>query len=420
MPKEPASISKVFHVVRRFVREEWGGTESVVYNLSSEFERKGILSPILTTDMLSSPGDEKFGRVLIKRFSYVFPWFGLDSNARKQLELKGGSPLSLGLFKFLKRQSGVSIVHTHTEHRLGGMARTIARLKKIPYVVTLHGGYLTLPEDQARLMKKPFEGKIEWGKFFGALLGSRRVLKDADAIICVGKDEYELIKKQYPEKEVIYQNNGVSIDFFESGDGQNFREEFSIPKDSKIILNVSRIDPQKNQLLLVKTFAKMSALDPSLRLVLIGPVTVEEYLCQIEDEIRKYDLKDKILLIEGLKPDDKLLAAAYKAADVFVLPSKHEPFGIVILEAWAAGTPVVAANVGGIPGFTDDGRDILLFNDDDEDELKAKISLLLSDESRRSEIMSNAAKSVQNYDWSIIADETLELYQKLIEKKSQK
>ena len=78
----------------------------------------------------------------------------------------------------------------------------------------------------------------------------------------------------------------------------------------------------------------------------MGSVTVEDYLRQIEKEIHKHDLKDKVILIEGFKPDDRCLADAYMAADVFVLPSRHEPFGIVILEAWAAGVPVVAANVG--------------------------------------------------------------------------
>lgn len=418
MHKNYKSVSKVFHVARRFVKEAWGGTESVVYNLSDQLEKKGICSPILTTDMLSKPGDENLGKVLVKRFSYVFPWFGLDSYAKKQLEYKGGSPLSLGLFKFLKKQNDVSIIHTHVEHRLGGMARTVARLKKVPYVVNLHGGHLTLPQEQADLMKKPFAGKIEWGKVFGALLGSRRVLEDADAIICVGKDEYELVKKRFPEKEVICQNNGVSTDFFKSGDGRAFKKKFSICEDSKVILNVSRIDPQKNQLLLVKAFAKLSQGDPLLRLVLVGSVTVEDYLRQIEKEIHKHDLKDKVILIEGFKPDDKCLADAYMAADVFVLPSRHEPFGIVILEAWAAGVPVVAANVGGISGFTHDEDDILLFQNNDEEELCSKIKLILLNNVKCSALVDQASKEVLKYDWSIIADQTLELYQRLIDKKS--
>ncbi|MCM8530224.1 MAG: glycosyltransferase family 4 protein [Lentisphaeraceae bacterium] len=418
--KNQLDISQVCHVVRRFVKEEWGGTESVVYNLASQYESKNISSPILSTNMLSSSSQESMGAVDVRRFPYVFPWLGLSAVAKKQLELKGGSPLSLSLLRYLKKLTAVSIIHTHTEHRLGGIARTVARWKKIPYVVSLHGGCLTLPEEQIEVMKKPFENKFEWGKIFGALLGSRKVLQDADAIICVGRDEFGLMKKRFPNKEVVYQPNGVSSKFFENGKGDDFREKYGVAGSTEVFLCVSRIDQQKNQLLLLEAFADYQQKKSDSQLILIGPITIQTYHQDLLDRAQELGVIDKLLILPGFKPDDVMLANAYTAADTFVLPSRHEPFGIVILEAWAAGTPVIAANVGGISGFSEHGKDILLFKDNDKEDLLQCMTQVSENKDLASKLKENATVKVKNYDWSNIAEQTLDLYRRLIKNKMKK
>ena len=184
-----AELKKVVHVVRRFVPEKWGGTESVVFNLARELIRQGINSKVFCTDMFSMPGRSCLEAVPVQRFRYVFPWLGLSGAAKAKLRLKGGSPLALGLFFGLLKENDLSLIHTHVQHRLGGMARTAAKLRGIPFVVEVHGGHFTLPSEQVNKMTEPFRSTLEWGKAFGFLFGARRVLKDADAIICVGADE---------------------------------------------------------------------------------------------------------------------------------------------------------------------------------------------------------------------------------------
>ena len=86
-------LKKVIHVMRRFVPEKWGGTESVVFNLANEFAHEEIESPVFCTDMFATPGTQDYKGVPVKRFRYVFPWFGLSGTAKDKLRLKGGSPL---------------------------------------------------------------------------------------------------------------------------------------------------------------------------------------------------------------------------------------------------------------------------------------------------------------------------------------
>jgi glycosyltransferase involved in cell wall biosynthesis len=411
-PGGPASSfsGKVAHVMRRFVPDKWGGTESVVFNLAQAFIRNGMESPVFCTDMFSHPGLEPFDGVPINRFRYVFPWLFLGEAARAKLRLKGGSPLSFALFRALLREPGLTVIHAHAQHRLGGIARTAARWRGIPYVVSIHGGYLTLPEEQSRQMQDPFRGKPEWGKLFGWLLGARRVLEDADAILCVGRDEHEHMRRRYGDK-AHYVPNGVSTDRFRTADAAAFRNHAGLRPGEKLALCVSRIDYQKNQLLLVRAFARFAATRPEWKLALIGAVTVEDYRDRILAEIEKAGLGGRVLLIPGFPPDDPLLPSAYKAADVFVLPTVHEPFGIVILEAWAAGVPVVASRVGGIPGFTHDGQDILLFEKDNEEELLERLVRLAGDATLGARLSAQASREVVRYDWAAVARQVGAIYE---------
>ncbi len=402
-------ITKVAHVMRRVNLKKWGGTESVVFNLAREYEKAGLETPVFCTDMFAAPGCEKIGTIPVYRFPYVFPWWGLSEEAKAKLRLKGGSPLSLSLFRALLGEPRLSLIHTHVQHRLGGIARTVARLRGIPYVVSIHGGYLTLPKEQADKMGDPFRGKIEWGKLFGLLLGARRVLDDADAIMCVGQDEHEEMRRKYPDKS-HYMPNGVQTALFREASPDLFRRQYGLGPDEPFVLCVSRLDYQKNQLLLVRAFKKFAADHPAWKLVLVGPATVEQYRDQIVAEVREAGLESRVILIPGFQPDDPLLPSVYKAASLFVLPTVHEPFGIVILEAWAAGVPVVATRIGGIPGFTHDGQDILLFEKDDADELLRHMNLLAGDPGLRRRLAAVAETEVKRYDWSTIARRMRDVY----------
>ena len=94
------------------------------------------------------------------------------------MDKKGGNLLSLSLFTHLLRVPDVRLFHAHALKRLGGEVRTVARLRRKPLVVSLHGGVFDVPAAELDSMLRPIANKTEWGKPFGALFGSRRVLDD--------------------------------------------------------------------------------------------------------------------------------------------------------------------------------------------------------------------------------------------------
>ena len=411
-----ADVEKVVHVMRRFVPERWGGTETMVCRASQELRKLGVESSVHCTAMLAAPGEDRMDALPVYRHRYVLPWFGLSDADRQALVLKGGSPLSLPLFLGLLRERKVSIIHAHVRHRLGGMARTAARIRGIPYVVSIHGGCFTLPQEQIDRMTAPFSGRLEWGRIFGALFGSRRVLQAADGIICVGQSEYDEVVKRFPQKRVYLVPNGVDVQRFAGANGDAFRAAIGIGATERIILCVSRIDSQKNQAGLVRAFGRFAGQHPDYRLVLVGPVSVETYHEEVLHEIRRLGLQNKVSLVEGMRPDDPLLPSAYKAAEIFVLPSVYEPFGIVVLEAWAAGAPVLASRTGGIPGFAVDRKTALLVEPGSEEALLSGMKELAGSEALRRDLAREAFQAVSaGFDWSCIAARLLEIYRQLVE-----
>jgi glycosyltransferase involved in cell wall biosynthesis len=264
-------------------------------------------------------------------------------------------------------------------------------------------------------MLKPIENKIEWGKPFGALFGSRKVLDEADQIICVGQSELEKARKELSHNRVAYLPNGVDCAKFASADGRAFRKKHGIPQDAFLALTLSRIDSQKNQLLLLEAFARLKNAQPNAYLLLIGPETQPAYATRIREFIVANQLTGRVQLLPGLRNDNPELIQAYHASDVFVLPSMHEPFGIVVLEAWSSGRPVIASHVGGLKALIRDGENGWFIEPEAADAasaLASKIQTLARDPALRTRMGQNGlAEAKSRYDWDRIGQQLEQLYQ---------
>ena len=401
-----AAPKRILHVPRRFVAEEWGGTETVVLEISREQQRAGWQPEILTTDALSDKATETIGGISVRRFGYFYPYLGLSAAEKFALDKKGGSAVSAGLFTALMRAKDVRLFHLHTMARLGGQVRTAARLRKIPYVLSLHGGAFDTQASEMKTMADPTRGRFEWGKALGAVFGSRRVLGDADHVICVGQAEFEVAAKKLSHDRISCLPNGVDPEKFQRGDGAGFRRKHNIAVGAFVVLCLSRIDAQKNQLALVEALARLRVTRPDAVLVLIGPETMPDYAARVRAMAAEKNLTPAVRILPGLRTDDADLVNAYHACDVFALPSNHEPFGIVVLEAWSARRPVVVSRLGGLRTLVREGETGLFFDPtaaDAPDQLAGKLKVFAAQPLLRERCAEAGWKEVQmHYTWSAV------------------
>ena len=140
---------KIVHLPRRFALDHWGGTESVLLSYCDHLTRLGQRQKIFTSRALQSDPVTELKGVEIRRFDYFYPYFGLTAAKKDLLDRKGGNLFSWSLAWALAREPGLDLVHLHTGKRLGGLARWVARLRGIPYVVSLHGGIYDVPSAEA-------------------------------------------------------------------------------------------------------------------------------------------------------------------------------------------------------------------------------------------------------------------------------
>lgn len=403
---------KTIQVPRRFVTHPWGGTETVVLETAKRMIAKGHSAPIWTSQAMSDQREETIEGVPVRRFPHIYPYVGLDDAAKRALDQKGGNLFSFALRNALLKEPELNLLHLHTGKRMGGIVRAVAEARNIPYVISLHGGLLDVPAEESRSWTAPTEGKFEWGKALGAWVGARRVVDDASAVLCLGTAEAEAVRKKYPGVRVEIVPNGVDPSMAAGGEGVRWRAENNVRPDERLLLIVGRIDPQKGQITAVQALQNL----PGAVLALIGGVTNEPYFEEIQRCIVDLGLQDRVRLIPGYPRGDRRLWDAYAAADVVVLPSRHEPFGIVVLEAWSASKPVVTTNAGGLRDLVAEGKDGLVFPAGDAEALTVALSQVFRMPGSGLELgAAGCAKVRAAYTWDAITDRLLNLYKELID-----
>jgi glycosyltransferase involved in cell wall biosynthesis len=406
---------RTLQLARRFVAHDWGGTETVIVETSRRLQERGHRVDIATSSALSRVGRESVAGLEVQRFPYFYPFLGLDSDTRRALDAKGGNMFSFELLRDLRAREDLDLIHCHTGKRFGAIGRCAARRLGIPYVVSLHGGFFDVPREQEQRLLEPTRGHWEWGKVLGWAVGSRRLLADADVVICVGEEECRRVRERLPGARVEWLPNGVDSRRFADGVGARFRARHEIPKERRVLLCVGRIDPQKNQIFLLRLLREQLRAGRDDHLVLIGHVTDMGYRDRLLREASELGLTSRLTLVEGLPAASQILVDAFHAADWFLLPSLHEPFGIVVLEAWAAGLPVIASRVGGVPSFVRSGHNGVLLEAGD---LHAWSRALAAQDGilpRSVPIRRQGLQDARNrFDWEVITSRLEALYQEIV------
>lgn len=232
-------------------------------------------------------------------------------------------------------------------------------------------------------------------------------LRDADAVIVQTDLERDcLIDLGVARDRLHVLGMGVELDATRGGDGARFRQQAGIPHDAPIVLFMGVITRDKGALHLIEAMQHIWASDSRPWLVLAGhPVDeFETFWRGVPEQSRRRIIRAGV--VTGVKKQDIL-----NAADVLALPSRVDSFGIVILEAWACGKPVVGARAGGIPGVITEERDGLLVDYGDVGELARLLRHLLDNPALREQLGSaGRAKVEQRFTWDRIVHRLVAIY----------
>jgi D-inositol-3-phosphate glycosyltransferase len=211
---------------------------------------------------------------------------------------------------------------------------------------------------------------------------------------------------------------GVDLSLFRPIPRAEAKERIGIPSDRRMILFVGRIQPLKGIDTLIRAMERVIHKYPdfgkSLWLTVIGGDPEPDSQLEQREFERLKQLRAELGISElvtflGAKSQDTLVYY-YSAAEMVVMPSHYESFGMVALEAMACGTPVIGSDVGGLSFSIEDGFNGYLVPGKDPDALADKIALLLRRSSLRDHLGEQAIRWAERYSWTYIADEILDVF----------
>jgi D-inositol-3-phosphate glycosyltransferase len=245
------------------------------------------------------------------------------------------------------------------------------------------------------------------------VIGEEQVVAEADRLIANTEDEARQLVEHYgadPRRTLVVPP-GVDLDRFRPGDRTAARRALGLPADAVVLLFVGRIQPLKAPDLLLATAARMLADDPALRdrlhVQVVGAPSGSglDAPRQLQEMADRLGIADLVHFLPPQPPDR--LAEHYRAADVAVVPSHNESFGLVALEAQACGTPVVAAAVGGLRTAVRDGISGVLVAGRDPADYAAAVRAVLA---RRELLSAGARRHAAAFSWDRTADSLVEAY----------
>jgi starch synthase len=411
---------RTIHLLRKYDPAQWGGTETAIQRLFAGLREHEVESVVYCPSLEQTAENDPLAAAghRIERFKAFVPIVGISSQRRRQIVSVGGNLMSLDLLPRLLREKDASVVHAHALGRIGGIGRVAARLRNVPLVVSIHGGVLDLPAEIKKDFNKPVGG-WEWGKIFGLLLQSRRLLLDADAIITCNENEARLLREQHPGKRVVVQPHGVPLEVYRGDRREQALAAFPQLRGKQILLALGRIDSVKNQGWIIEQAPQIFQKFPRAMIVLAGACTDEAYGENLRHRIKSLGLQDRVLLTGGLPPNDPRLIGLLQAADVLVLPSKSETFGLVVLEAWATGTMVLSTRTSGACTLVRHGENGWLFDLDQPESFHEPLAQALSDSDAALRVLRRGGDEVHTqYNLTALAGRMKALYEELIEEKN--
>lgn len=362
-------MMKILHLTKKYP-PEIGGDASVVYNLRKQQIKSGHEVHIVTSNI------EGFENKDILKFGLKEYPFNLDRiTPRRIVSL---FMLAYWGFKNLKKLKP-DIVHSHSAD-LGFFISFAARIYGVPVFNTCHG--ISFSDEQYSFLKRLME------KFFLKYAGFRKII----AVDITGLQTLKNAKM----RKIAYVPNGIDLERFQ------FRSAKNNPAFK--FLFVGRLEKQKGLVYLLEA-AGILKNKKDFKVIIIGWGSEAEILKKNTLNSSLGDIVD----FKG-KVDEQTLISNYLECDAFVLPSLWEGMPLTLLEAAAAGMPVIASNVGGISSIFDHEQNALIIEPRNAEALSDAMMKLICDDKLRERLGKNARRLAERFSWENTARLLDEIY----------
>jgi D-inositol-3-phosphate glycosyltransferase len=313
-------------------------------------------------------------------------------------------------------EKGIHYDLIHSHYWMSGLAaRSLKEKWNTPILHMFH----TLGLMKNRIARSPAEMEGEY-----RAEGERQVLRTADRIVVATPAEQSQLSflYQFDARKTVIIPPGVDTSRFYPIAKDEARAAIGLKPQDRLLLFVGRIEPLKGIDTLIQAIGQLTQAGlqsefPHYLAIIGGDPDVSEVEMNAEmlrlKQLTKSLGIDDLVLFLGKRNQDAL-PYYYSAAEVVIMPSHYESFGMVALEAMACGTPVVASQVGGLAFLVKDGQTGFVVPDGDPDALGERLADLIRNPDQRQRLGQQAAAYALDFSWQLISKRILDEYQSLL------
>ena len=373
---------------------ETGGMNVYVLELSRELARLGFEIDIFTRRDADLPRVEQIGENLRLVRVSAGPAEPID----KETIADYLPQFARDMRRFVHEEGrGYDAIHSHY-WQSGWAGGHLARELDAPHLVMFH----TLGEVKNRARF----GEAEPHK---RIRHERQIARRASAIVTASDHERELLQRYYgaDPRRMHTIPCGVDLALFRPRDRAAARRQLGLPAEGPVLLWVGRLEKLKGVDILISAVAQLDERNFTL-LIVGGDERAAELKAELRSQAQAAGVAANIRFEGAVAHDD--LPAYYSAADVCVVPSYYESFGLVAVESMACGTPVVASRVGGLVSTVTDGVSGYLIPWRCPEPFAEKLEVLLNNRELRANFSRAAQRSMERFAWERVGQEMAALY----------
>ena len=297
----------------------------------------------------------------------------------------------------------IELIHSQHPWGVGKSALNLARRFRVPIIFTNHTMYPLYIDYLPKILpRNVLMGLIERSAI--------RYANKTDAVIAPTESIKEYLTQKGVRVPIYVVSSGVDREVLDHAPSANLRERFNIPKDHVLLLNLSRVGPEKNLPIILEAYREVIKEFPRVTLVFAGGGVFLEELKKIASNM---GLGKRVFFTDLVQLEER--GGYFREADIFVHSSLSETQGLVIVDSLMVGVPVVAIDANGVRDIIEDGKNGLLTQNSKE-ALAQGILRLLRDTKLRAKLAKGASESAKQYTISATSEKLETVYVKTIKR----